>query len=259
VISVSDGLPRRDLGDAPAVRFAPRHLRVVRRPPTDEGVVARLLGPADLQLVYALHRRTLALAPTVGLVKPETREFFARHFEEVGRILGVWHGRTLIAYAVVGLPVGPSYNFGVEIDLAGDRLLAVAQLDGVSVAPEWRGRGLHRSLCEWRIEIARVADRRHVLSTVAPTNHFSWCNLMAHDLRVRRLRYKFGGALRYILHRDLQRPVSIDTERSVVVPIGDTERQQELLGMGYLGYAPVEAPGGISVRYGPAISPRKDR
>ena len=247
--------PAADAGTAGQGGATLARLRLHRRggPLAPVPARARLLDASDVALVAALHRRVLALAPRPGLIKPERVGFFERHIEELGRIIGVFVADELVAYAVLGLPVDRSYNFGLALDLPEPELSLVAHLDGVSVAPQWRGNGLQRSLAAWRKEIARRHGRRHLLSTVAPHNQVSWRNMLDLGLKVRALQPMFGGPLRYLLHEDLAQPLRCATDRSIDVQLDDTVRQRALLASGFAGYAPLPLPGGPGLRYAPLV------
>lgn len=228
-----------------------RTLRLQRRGglPLQTDASVRMVNGNEVEQVEALHHRVLQLATVPGLVKPESHEFFERHASRCGRILGVFVGNCLVAYAVVGLPVDTGYNFGLELELPEKELLLVAHLDGVSVAPEWRGNGLQRTLGALRVEIARRAGRHHLISTVAPRNTVSWRNVISQGLKVRRLKRKFGGALRYILHQDINTPTQVDSADSAEICLDDIEGQQRLLAQGYLGCAAVGREGVQGMRY----------
>jgi len=178
----------------------------------------RFLGESDLPALIALHHRVLdGLRP--GLLNAETDTFFAEHVVESGRLLGMeTDDGEMVAYAVLGLPAASArYNFGRDIDLPVSELGAVAHLDGVGVAPEWRGHGLQRAFARRRTAIAAEAGRRHVISTVAPNNLPSLHNLLAEGFAIVATRPMFAaGHIRHLVHLDLLRQRRPD----VTAPIG---------------------------------------
>lgn len=195
------------------------------------------LGEADLPDILALHRLSLSLASKPGLVKPDQPQFFAEHLALRGRILGVREAGRLSAYAVLGLPNPGGPNMGEDLGLPPAAFALVAHLAGAAVHPDRRGRGLQRRLTEERIALARASGRRHILSTVSPFNYFSWRNLIAHGLLVRRLKAKYGGHLRYVLHRELGAEPALDRAQARTFALHDAAAQRALLDEGWAGFA----------------------
>jgi GNAT superfamily N-acetyltransferase len=193
------------------------------------------LGPQHLDAVCALHRRLHELAPRPGLFAVESREFFARHLEQDGRILGVFDAQgELTAYAVLGLPrADDPENFGRDIGLPEGELGTVAHLDGIGVHPEWRGHGLHRALISERIALATAAGRRVVLSMAAPGNRWSLGNLLASGGEVVALIPKYGAMRFVVRYRQSPGP----TPSGPAVPLDDLERHAALLAEGWRGVA----------------------
>jgi GNAT superfamily N-acetyltransferase len=216
-----------------------------------DGVV---LGACHLDLVETLHHRVLStLGP--GLLNKETRAFFADHLGPAGVTLGVLVDGQLIACAIVGLPAAEAeYNFGRHLGLAGDQLALVAHLDGVYVDADWRGSGLHRQLSEQRMAIAREKGRRHMVTTVAPGNVYSWRNLFALGLVGKVLKPMFAlGHMRYVLHRDLKIPASVDMGKAISVPADDVDAQKALLERGFWAVSGDVTDGGAVIVLAPAI------
>jgi len=172
----------------------------------------RLLDEADLPALISLHHRVLdGLEP--GLLNAETDAFFAEHVAESGRLLALETAdREMVAYAVLGLPQASArYNFGRDIGLPASELGAVAHLDGVGVAAQWRGYGLQRALARRRIAIAAEAGRRQIISTVAPNNLASLHNLLVEGFAIVATKPMFaGGHIRHLVHMDLMRRRRLD-------------------------------------------------
>ena len=214
--------------------------------------MSRLLGEADLPQVLELHGLSLSLAAKPCLVKPDEPRFFAEHLQARGRILGIFDGARLVAYAVLGLPNPGGYNLGADLELPAAELPGVAHLAGAAVHPDWRGRGLQRRLTAERLALARRFGRAHVISTVSPFNHFSWRNLLAHGLLVRRLTSKYGGHLRYVLHRELGAEPTLTREQAQLRPLHDSDGQRALLEQGWAGFALSQSVEGLGILLAPA-------
>lgn len=204
--------------------------------------VARGLGPSALAEVRHIHHEVLRLVPKPGIVRVDTDAFFAYHLSGEGLTLGVFADGRLIAYAILGLPETPTYpydHFGPDLGLPTADRFQLAQLIGVGVLPEWRGNQLHRQLSEWRLELARMAGKRHAAAVASPQNPFSWRNLLAVGLHIKGFKFLSSNALRYLLHAKLYAEPPPDWTTAITVPATDTAAQQELLRQGYWGYAAV--------------------
>lgn len=191
------------------------------------------LTPRHLPQIIALHH-AVAEAQSPELMAREDDGFFADHITALGHTYGIFEGRRLIAYAVLGLPTADSPNFGTDHGLsAGDRA-RVAHIDGIAVAPDRRGRGLHRLLIRHRVAEAEAAGRSILLSTAAPGNLPSLGNLLACGLTARDLIDKFGGT-RYLLRHDIG-----DTARPESggqwLRVDDLEAQRASLRDGHVGW-----------------------
>ncbi len=201
------------------------------RPP--HGLTDRLLDSRDLPAVIALHQRVVG-ATAADLVASETDAFFADHLERLGRVLGLCDGDRLAAYAVLGLPGPGDHNFAAYLDPPPADPSTVAHLDGISVAPEWRGRGLHRYLTRRRMEMAAQAGRMLVITTVAPGNLASLTNTLAEGLEIRRLTRLYGG-WRFVLARRLPPTPSREEAATRWLPVSDLTAQAALLDAGWRG------------------------
>ncbi len=216
------------------------------RPCSPVAFSGRALGAAEVVEVIALHHVVRSGVPREALAH-ETDAFFAAHVEGIGRILGLFAENRLIAYGVLGLPGPGDASFADELALQTADRLRAANIDGVSVAPEWRGNGLHRLLIACRLQWALAAGRTIALSTVAPANLPSLRNLLAEGLTIRAIRHKFGG-IRYVVRRDLERPAPVIPQRGRWIPIEDLEAQAAALEGGGVGWRLSEV--GPDVWYG---------
>ncbi|MDQ6435508.1 hypothetical protein RB623_15730 [Mesorhizobium sp. LHD-90] len=190
------------------------------------------LSMADLDAVYALHLAATGAVGRPELIKPESRDFFARILSGGGRITGVLRGGELIAYGVLQLELPPSEDARPLLGLSpADRL---AKLAGAAVLPAAWGGGIHDELIHLRVEDARRIGVRHLYATSAPGNLRSWPNLVEAGFAVRAIVEKYGGHLRYILYRDLSAGEPDEAE-GVWCGVEDIDRQRTLLAGGHAG------------------------
>lgn len=209
----------------------------------------RRLDETDLEAVIALHRMVLAAMPS-HLLAAETDTFFADHMARIGRILGLFAEGHLIAYGVLGLPGPGDPSFADDLEMPAADRVRVAHIDGVSVRPEWQGNRLQRMLITWRLDEAAAAGRSLAIATVAPGNAASLRNALAEGMTVRALRQKFGG-WRYLMVRDLDRPLAAPATGGKWIDAADIETQQRLLAAGAVGWKAEAGKGDMRVWFAP--------
>ena len=194
------------------------------------------LSLSDLDAIVALHRHSIDAVGRNDLIKPETPDFFARILGGGGRITGVWLDDAFVGYGVLQFTLPPSEDARPYLGLSDD--VRLAKLAGACVLPHAWGGGIHDALIGSRIDQARQAGIAHLYATAAPGNARSWENLLAAGFTVRALVAKYGGHMRYLLHRDDgssdARPVGND---DIWCAAEDTESQQALLAAGRWGRA----------------------
>lgn len=212
----------------------------------------RRLGEADLAAVIALHRQALEAMPA-DLLAAETDAFFADHVARIGRILGLFAERRLIAYGVLGLPGPDDSGFADDLSLGAADRTRVAHIDGISVRAEWRGNRLQRVLTAWRIREAALAGRSLIIATVAPGNVASLRNILAEGLTIRGLRQKFGG-WRYLMVRDLEDTAVAPPAEGLWVDTADIDAQSRLLAAGAIGWRAELGQDGMRVWFAPAAA-----
>ena len=190
----------------------------------------------DLDAVVALHRRSIEAVGRNDLIKPETSDFFARILGGGGRITGVWLDGAFVGYGVLQFDLPPSEDARPYLGLAEEDRLA--KLAGACVLPHAWGGGIHDALIASRIDQARQAGIAHLYATAAPGNARSWENLLAAGFGVRALVAKYGGHMRYLLHRrEEPEPAQPAGDDGVWCGAEDTEGQQALLADGRWGRA----------------------
>jgi hypothetical protein len=192
------------------------------------------LSEGDLDAVFALHLAATAAIGRPDLIKPESREFFQRILAGGGTIIGAFRDRTLVGYGVLQTDLPPSEDARPQLGLTSRDVLA--KLAGESVQPVAWGAGTDDVLIDLRIAEARRAGIRHLYSTSAPGNARSWANLLDAGFAVRGLIEKYGGHLRYLLHRDLH-AAEPQARGGVWCDMDDIARQRTLIAAGHAGIA----------------------
>jgi hypothetical protein len=153
---------------------------------------------------------------------------------ETGRTFGAFCGQTLVGYASVAFPGGSERNLAYDLPHLAIEPETVAIYDGSAVHPDHRGRGLQTVLNDYRGKFASAAGYRHFMGTVSPMNPYSLVNHLRAGFFVKALALKYGGMMRYIIHRDL-RNIRLRTSNVIDIAFSDLERQKRALADGLWG------------------------
>lgn len=188
------------------------------------------LAGTDLGAILALHLAATGAVGRSDLIKPEKPEFFERILAGGGRVIGAWRDGVFVGYGVLQLDLPPSEDARPHFGLSARDSLA--KLAGACVLPEAWGEGIHDALIGLRVDEARRLGVAHLYATAAPGNARSWENLLAAGFAVRGLVEKYGGHLRYLLHRGEGIPVG-PAARGVWCAADDAERQRQLIAGGW--------------------------
>lgn len=199
----------------------------------------RALSVEDLDEVLALHlRSTQGLAQ--GLVRPESLSSLQRLLER-SQFLGLFHKSQLVAYSVLQQKLEAHEKLPPHI--AADALRPQLSLNGMAVAPEWRGLGLQRRLIMQRMDLA--PSQALLFSTAAPGNWYSWNNLLACGFHTRELSSQYAGYeghWRYLMVLEALPHDALYPDLSQELHMLDIKRQQSLLAQGWRGAQPGHGP-----------------
>jgi hypothetical protein len=217
--------------------------------PTDEPYDVRTLQATHIEQLYGLHQEVLALVPHPHILRRDTREFLLGNICGTGRTFGAFCGPTLVGYASVAFPGRSERNLAYDLPHLAIDPEMVAIYDGSAVHPDHRGRGLQTLLNDHRSRFASSAGFRHFMGTVSPLNPYSLVNHLRAGFFVKALTFKYGGMIRYIIHKDLRsRPAG--TPNVIDVEFGDLELQKRALADGLWGSGLRKHTGTWTMQYG---------
>ncbi len=194
----------------------------------------RLMQADEAILAHNLHHQVIQLTPP-GMVRQDALEYFEKHIEVQGQIIGCFAAGRLVAYGVLGLQ-SPMLSVVTQLfEVEPLKRARMCLLDGASCAPDWRGRRLHEDAIALRIAMAEAAGRSFITVTVAPTNLASLRGLLRRGFVVERYVEVYGGLPRLLLSLDLECTV-LPWQRGRVVASDDLQGHREALSLGLVGY-----------------------
>jgi hypothetical protein len=198
------------------------------------------LGEEHLPVVMALQECIIQNLGRLDLLQPFSCEFMRRHMGRQGMVLGVFVENRLAAFRNIYFPDphDEEWNLGRDLALPEEALAQVANLQMVCVHPRFRGNGLALKMNQISLGLLRESGRHpHVCATVSPYNIWNLPILLNTGFRIAKLKNKYGGKLRYILHQDLNKPFLFHDDCVVKVDLEDFDTHKKLFATGFSGVA----------------------
>lgn len=223
--------------------------------PSTASLRGRLLTAADAVDLATLRQTVInrQLAnPDCYRLEAESPDFPASHLGprglgEKGLIAGLFDAEgTLIAYGALTLPAPGEPSRADVLSLPPAQRDQIAYLASAMVRADWRVRGLHHLLIEWRLSLAHSLQRRHLVSAAWPGNHQSWGHLVAHGLVAKKLVRVGNGLKRLVLHRDLDTPLpQLEPASRILINLDQLASQEPRFDEGYWLWRRILVPDGI--------------
>jgi hypothetical protein len=172
------------------------------------------------------------------LLQSFSYDFMKHHMGPQGIVLGVFVEKRLVAFRNLYFPDpgDAQWNLGLDLGLPEAELVSVANLQMVCVHPLYRGNAL--ALKMNRVSLGLLRERgthHHICATVSPYNIWNLPVLLASGFRIAKLKNKYGGKIRYIVHQDLRAPLQFNERSAVQEHLEDLDAQQKWFGSGFFG------------------------
>ncbi|MCM3571023.1 GNAT family N-acetyltransferase [Neobacillus mesonae] len=200
--------------------------------------IVRRLSIEDLQLILSVQDRVAASMEKEGILQPLSPKEYQYILEGNGMMIGAFVEEELIAFRALLIPsLNDPEHLGLDIGLQAAELSSVIYQEISNVLPEYRGNRLQKTLAKLIMEeLGKEAHHFHfVCCTVAPFNIPSLKDKFSQGMQIAALKQKYGGQLRYTFVKDLKEPVPQICKETILIDMGDTVRQQELLAEGFRG------------------------
>ncbi|MGG7177923.1 GNAT family N-acetyltransferase [Clostridium paraputrificum] len=138
------------------------------------------------------------------LYSPSTKEEFSEFISEKGRIVGcVTEDNELVAMGVYCKLGYEESNYGYDIELHGEELLKVGQIESTLVKAEYRGNRLQKKICEVLEAIGKANNTPIMCATASPYNDYSVNTFKNLGYKIAKDKIKYGGLRRYVLVKEL--------------------------------------------------------
>jgi hypothetical protein len=202
--------------------------------------VITYLHEKHLPLVMQLQEMIIQNLARPDLLHPFSSDFMKRHLGPKGVVLGVLVEERLVAFRNLYFPDpwDTEWNLGLDLGLPEKELIKVANLQMVCVHPQFRGNSL--ALKMNRVSLGLLRERgvhHHICATVSPYNIWNLPVLLNSGFRVARMKKKYGGKVRYIVHQDLRKPLHFNDNSAVQVRLDNLDAQLKWFDSGFHGVA----------------------
>jgi hypothetical protein len=202
--------------------------------------VITYLDENHLPLVMKLQEVILQDLTRPDLLQSFSYDFMKRHMGPKGAVLGVFVEKRLVAFRNLYFPDPweAEWNLGLDLGLPEEELAYVANLQMVCVHPSFRGNSLALKMNQVSLGLLREKGaHHHICATVSPYNIWNIPVLLASGFRISKLKNKYGGKIRYIVHQDLRQSLHFSDRSAVQVCLDDLDAQQQLFDAGFYGVA----------------------
>lgn len=202
--------------------------------------VMTLLGEEHLPQIMGLQGHIVQNLSHPDLFAHLPQELMKAHFGPGGFTLGVFVDDRLIAFRNVYFPNSREneWNLGLDIGFAAEQSAKFANLQMVCVHPDFRGNALALKMNRRALALLQHKGTcEHVCATVSPYNVWNIRVLLNCGFRMRTLKMKYGGKLRYIVYQNLRTPLDFSDEEAVYARLDDLDAQKEIFHSGRYGVA----------------------
>jgi hypothetical protein len=197
-----------------------------------------LLSMRELPEIMALQETIVQQLHRSDILQPFSCDFMKQHLNGKGFVLGVFVKSRLVAFRNVYFPDkhDSTWNLGNDIGLGSSELDKVANLQMVCVHPDYRGNALAMRMNRLSLQLIRDnGAHEHVCATVSPYNYWNIRILLNCGFHIKKLKHKYRGKLRYVVHRQLGRPVTFEPGTAIEISLDDFTFQKILMDDGYCG------------------------
>ncbi|MEG2354047.1 MAG: GNAT family N-acetyltransferase [Clostridium sp.] len=165
----------------------------------------KILDIGYINEIMKLQDKVLGLLEDKNICAPTYDYEFRDYILNKGILIGcvTLDSNELIAigsYAKLGYEEN---NYGYDIDLKGEELLKVGQLESTLVREDYRGNKLQKIICGILEKIGLENGTPIICATVSPDNKYSMNTFKELGYRVLKEKEKYGGLRRYILVKEL--------------------------------------------------------
>lgn len=167
-------------------------------------VLCKLLDESYIEKIMELQEIIINNLDDKTLYAPTDKEEFIEYIKKGASIIGyLTKEDELIA---MGVYIKKGYNkgnYGYDLDLEGEELLSIGQVESTVVKESYRGNKMQKIICE-KIEAIAIENGVKLLTaTASPYNKYSLNTFKDLGYEIKKDKIKYGGLRRYVLVKEL--------------------------------------------------------
>ncbi|MCM3757603.1 GNAT family N-acetyltransferase [Sporosarcina aquimarina] len=203
----------------------------------------------DLPEITQLQTKVIEHLSEKTFLQPLSEEEFEYILDGNGLLVGVRSDGNLIAFRALMDPGEDPEHLGEDAGIPKEQWSSVLYSEITNVHPDFQGNGLQRQLGKIVMEEVDADRYKYVCATVAPFNIASIKDKFELGMHIAALSVKYETLTRYIMTKKLAADVSVMSDDSIEVEMGDTSKQQKLLKRGWIGTSIHKGDVGFIVLY----------
>ncbi|MGL5379139.1 GNAT family N-acetyltransferase [Clostridium sp.] len=181
-------------------------IEVKRKNDVNEEIRLKVLDLTYIDEIMKLQEDIINGLEDKQLYASTEKEEFIEYINSYGKIIGyVNEEGKLIAMGVYAKKGYDKGNYGYDIDIQGEDLLKVGQIESTVVRPEYRGNRLQKIICDILEKIAIEDGVKTLCATASPYNEFSVNTFIKLGYEIKKDKIKYGGLRRYVLVKEVNR------------------------------------------------------
>ena len=180
------------------------NINVIKIDGINEKLILKVLDISYIDEIVQLEQDIFDGLDVKELYATSTKEEFREILEGKGKIVGAINSKNKLVAMGVYVDYGYNeHNYGYDLDLHGDNLLAVGQIESTIVRNEYRGNNLQYKICTILEGFAKEEGKTMIAATVSPKNPYSLNTFLKLGYTIEKEKIKYEGLNRYILKKNI--------------------------------------------------------
>lgn len=169
----------------------------------------RFIKKEELEKIIELQTKVMEWLSDKDLYSPPKEEEYYNLLNgenKRGKLIGCFNEEgSLIAMGSYCYHGKDGHNYGYDIEIEGDELLEIAQIEATVVHKDYRGNKLQGIICEVMEELAIEDGFKILMATASPDNPYSLNTFLKNGFKIEKEKLKYGGLKRAILRKDINK------------------------------------------------------
>ncbi len=169
-----------------------------------EELELKLLDISYIDEIIQLEQDIFDALDIKELYATSTKEEFTEILTTKGKIIGAINCKDELVAMGAYIDYGyDDHNYAYDLDLHGDEILTVGQIESTIVREQYRGNRLQEKLCIILEGFALSNNKSIIAATVSPKNSYSLNTFLKLGYTIEKEKIKYEDLVRYIMKKNL--------------------------------------------------------